>query len=586
MRASDRQAEHRGARRRIAVGVAAGAAAVALSGLLATPGGAVGEQPCDFLPLGVEGATLDVQGPDTHAECVADLLVGRRTAEGDEFVGVFIVSITHESWGDIEGVYRQLAEGGSPIDLGDEGVFATTENRAGLPFYGAYFLKGPYSVSVEHQTMDPDFFAEDTARTRALTETLARAIDSMMDDAGIDAGVGAGSSGGPEGGVTPPSGSGGVTSPASSDDGGNVPLGPIVGTTVVVVAGTAVVINVLRRRPPTRTGRPGEPGDVPRCWEEVSALDDATTRLEGERDDLRRARDDAYGRIERIERALEAEATLDDAFRGYADAILRTQQVHTAKVYGDTAIVVSAIFAAGAASIEALNAFFGVEAAAMSPEALALSNQVQQGVQATRTAAQAAARLPELQAQLLNAKRLADVAKTAELATAASQQVAATEQAIATAHSAIRAGAAAADAAPGLAAQLSRLTSVSLPAQLWARFKGVGTMIVEMAGSNAVSASRAAESALGRLAPEQQERLFDEIMRAADAHRDLSARAREMAVEMRRELETLRSDMATAERLVGEAERKIDEVAARRATKVAECEQLVARVAAAATTGG
>ena len=128
--------------------------------------------PCDFLPIGVEGATLDAQGPDTHAECVADLLLGERTAAGDEFIGVFSVIITHESWGAIEDVYRTTSAGGTPTDLGDEGVLKTSPAVA-TDAYGAYFLKGPYSVSVEHTVMDPNFFVEDTALTKALTETLA-----------------------------------------------------------------------------------------------------------------------------------------------------------------------------------------------------------------------------------------------------------------------------------------------------------------------------------------------------------------------------------------------------------------------------
>ena len=156
------------------------------------------EIPCDFLPIGVEGATLDAQGPDTHAECVADLLLGERTAAGDEFIGVFSVIITHESWGAIDDVYRTTSAGGTPTDLGDEGVLKTFPAVA-TDAYGAYFLKGPYSVSVEHTVMDPNFFVEDTALTKALTETLARAIDSSMDAAGVGA-----SSGRSRTGVAPP----------------------------------------------------------------------------------------------------------------------------------------------------------------------------------------------------------------------------------------------------------------------------------------------------------------------------------------------------------------------------------------------
>lgn len=538
-----------------------------------------GERPCDFLPIGAEGATLDVQGPDTHAQCSADLLVGERSATSDRFVGVFSVSIVNDQWGDVVGLYGQVSQGGTPIDLGDEGVFRVLPSAAaggsGTDVYGAYFLDGPYFVSVEHTVMDPDFFVEDTTLTRTLTEALARAIDAKMDAAGVGAPVGSATSPPP---VAPPAGAGDGLPTGGSADGGGVPIGIIAGVVVIGIGGAAVTVNVLRRRP----ARPGSPDltDAPRCWDEVAAIDDAAGRLERERDDLRRARDDARRRIEAIRRALEAERTLDQAFQGYADAVLRTQRVHVARVYADTAMVVSGIFAAGAAGIEMLNGLLGIEAATMTPQAAAVAGQLEQGVQATRAAAQAAARLPELQSKLAHLKRLFDASRTAELATATGQQIAATEQAIAAAHSTIGAGAAAAEAAPGLTVQLSQLTGLSLPAQIWARTKGVAMMAMELAGNAAVDSSKRAQKALGRLATAEQERLFEEVTRAMDAQRSLAETARDLVPQLRTDLARLQTDISTAERLLGEAEAKIADVAQRRADKVAECTQLAALAAA------
>ncbi len=522
--------------------------------------------PCDFLPIGVEGATLDAQGPDTHAECVADLLLGERTAAGDEFIGVFSVIITHESWGAIDDVYRTTSAGGTPTDLGDEGVLKTFPAVA-TDAYGAYFLKGPYSVSVEHTVMDPNFFVEDTALTKALTETLARAIDSSMDAAGVGA-----TDGDPGTGVAPPQPGG--TGSASDDDG--TPVGPIVATTVVVLGGAAVTINVLRRRPRgPRT--PPDNASPTRCWGEVAAIDEAADRLDRELDELRRARDAARDRIERIGRAIDAERTLTDGFQSYADAIRGSQGVHEAKVYSDTALVVAATFAAGAASIEMLNAAFAVEAASMSPEALAVAEQLEAGAAAARSAAQAAARLPELASRLNTAKNLASVAQGAELAAAANAEIVALEGAIASAQTTIQAGAAAADATTTLASQLARLTQSSLPAQLWARFKGVGTLFLDLATNQAVDASKAARTWLRRDDPERQRQLVEETLRAAEVQRDLVQKGRAMISGLREERAQLVIDAQRADGLVRDALDKIAELAARRAQKVAECERLAAR---------
>lgn len=544
--------------------------------MLAAPAAsAADEMPCDFLPIGVEGATLDRQGPDSYAECIADLLVGERTAAGDSFVGVFLVTITHESWGSIEDLYRSVSDGGTPTDLGDEGVLKTFPAVA-TDAYGAYFLKGPYYVSVEHTVMDPDFFVEDTALTKALTEILARAIDTSMEAAGV--GASAGDSGV---GIAPPPG-GGTGSAGDSDDG--TPVGPIVATTVVVLGGAAVTINVLRRRPRQPRAPRGDATPT-RCWGEVAAIDEAADRLDRELDELRRARDAARDRIERIGRAIDAERTLADGFQSYADAITRSQGVHAAKVYSDTALVVAATFAAGAASIEMLNAAFAVEAASMSPEALAVAEQLEAGAAAARSAAQAAARLPELASRLNTAKNLSSVAQGAELAAAANAEIVALEGAIASAQTTIQAGAAAADATTTLASQLARLTQSSLPAQLWARFRGVGTLFLDLATNQAVDASKAARTWLRRDDPERQRQLVEETLRAAEVQRDLVQKARTMISGLREERAQLVIDAQRADGLVRDALDKIAEIAARRAQKVAECEQLAARAASAVATG-
>ena len=218
---------------------------------------------------------------------------------------------------------------------------------------------------------------------------------------------------------------------------------------------------------------------------------------------------------------IDAERTLIDGFQSYADAIKGSQGVHEAKVYSDTALVVAATFAAGAASIEMLNAAFAVEAASMSPEALAVAEQLEAGAAAARSAAQAAARLPELASRLNTAKNLASVAQGAELAAAANAEIVALEGAIASAQTTIQAGAAAADATTTLASQLARLTQSSLPAQLWARFKGVGTLFLDLATNQAVDASKAARTWLRRDDPERQRQLVEETLRAAEVQRDL-----------------------------------------------------------------
>ncbi|MCZ7535406.1 MAG: hypothetical protein M5T61_05305 [Acidimicrobiia bacterium] len=279
-----------GRRRTASTGVAAGLFCVFAIMLAAPAASAADEMPCDFLPIGVEGATLDRQGPDSYAECIADLLVGERTAAGDSFVGVFLVTITHESWGSIEDLYRSVSDGGTPTDLGDEGVLKTFPAVA-TDAYGAYFLKGPYYVSVEHTVMDPDFFVEDTALTKALTEILARAIDTSMEAAGV--GASAGDSGV---GIAPSTGGrhrvcGRLRRRhARRPDRGDDCRGP-------------------RRRgghhqraasAPEAAPRPARRRDAHPLLGEVAAIDEAADRLDRELDELRRARDAARDRIERI----------------------------------------------------------------------------------------------------------------------------------------------------------------------------------------------------------------------------------------------------------------------------------------------
>ena len=134
--------------------------------------------------------------------------------------------------------------------------------------YLSVFCRGDYIGLVVHQTMDPDFFVEDTALTRTITQQMAADIDRQLLAAGQTGCAFEGE------GTT-------ASSPAGSADngGGGIPWPPIIIGAGAVAAGGATVA-ARRRRPASGSGTLAEAPECVGLRDELAALKGRYSQLQ------------------------------------------------------------------------------------------------------------------------------------------------------------------------------------------------------------------------------------------------------------------------------------------------------------------
>ncbi len=241
--------------------------AVANLGVGAAPAGE-NRRACDFLPVGVNGAVIDVLSLDDGASCRADLLVGERDGlppDQTSFVGVFQIDI-FPAEGNASS-YDNLALAGADSGTGHIGAFREEPMGLGPTVdYLSVFCRGDYIASVGHQTMEPDAFPEDTALTRSITQAMASDIDhKLVDD---------GQSGCAFENTAVPARPG---ANRSDGGGGGVPWPPIViGAGAAAAAATAVAT----RRRPASSASPAQPSPCTQLGAELEVLQGRYTQLQ------------------------------------------------------------------------------------------------------------------------------------------------------------------------------------------------------------------------------------------------------------------------------------------------------------------